>query len=611
MNPLSKDLPENAPQEENVSQEESASPKNLAKIESAKPIKPIEPAKPEQESIAQESTKSESKLESIESIESSDAKSQESTAQSANPAKPDSAPDVAPESKQESTTPDPTTKPESASAKPESAPAKPHKRFFGRKRIVDRAADRSARGVRGELQAKIRLKGRLQLLLGLIAAIIIAIIAGAVSMYYFDASLQVGGFVGTLFLLIVLWTNQALPLGIVSLLPIVLFPAFGILDVKSATSNYANPIIFLFLGGFMLATAVEKIGLHRIIAKRFLSLFPPTPKGVITALGVVSVALGSALSNSTVALLLIPVALSISQDSTLKTRFLLAVAFGASISGITTPIGTPPNLIFIGFLETAGFESIGFVTWILMMLPLTLSMLYAMVWLLSRGLESSALEIEVFKDISVSSEHKRLLVMVGALLVLLLLNSPIKPIYSGLGLNENVVLLAFGLLMFVPKIGFLKWEDSKEIPYEINFLFGAGFCIAMAVLELQLGDAFKPIFEYFGTLPLLVFIICVCFLVLFLTMFISSTALIAILLSIIYASTKSFLDPQMQSLVMLVATICVGFSFMFPISTPPNAIVFSKGGVKIWDMFRFGALLSMIGVGLLLVFSMLYWRWFL
>ncbi|WP_300792908.1 MULTISPECIES: SLC13 family permease, partial [Helicobacter] len=193
----------------------------------------------------------------------------------------------------------------------------------------------------------------------------------------------------------------------------------------------------------------------------------------------------------------------------------------------------------------------------------------------------------------------------------LLLNSPIKPIYSGLGFNENILLLSFGLLMFVPKIGCLRWEDSKAVPFEVMFLFGAGFCIAMAIAKMQLGDAFKPVFEYFGSLPLLVFLLCVCLLVLCLTMFISSTALIAILLSAIFASTKDFLDLQMQSLVMLIATICVGFSFMFPISTPPNAIVFSKGGVKVWDMFRFGILLSLAGIVLIIIFGMLYWRWFL
>ncbi len=232
--------------------------------------------------------------------------------------------------------------------------------------------------LKSKIYMTIKSKTQKQISLGLIAAILPALLVAILSIAYFEASLQIGAFVGILTLLIILWTNQALPLGIVSLLPIILFPAFGILDVKSTTGNYANPIIFLFLGGFMLATAVEKIGLHRIIAKKVLSYFPSTPKGVITALGLISVMLGSALSNSTVALLLIPVAMSISNDPILKTRFLLSVAFGASISGITTPIGTPPNLIFIGFLETALFESIGFVTWIAMMLPLTLCMLYAL-----------------------------------------------------------------------------------------------------------------------------------------------------------------------------------------------------------------------------------------
>ncbi|TLD85002.1 DASS family sodium-coupled anion symporter [Helicobacter sp. MIT 11-5569] len=464
--------------------------------------------------------------------------------------------------------------------------------------------------LRLRVRKKLKFKTHFQILSGLSLAFICAILAGFLSIYYFSASFEVGAFIGILYFLIVLWINEALPLGIVSLFPIILFPAFGILDVKSATSNYANPIIFLFLGGFMLAIGVEKIGLHKIIARKFLSYFPPTPKGVITALGVASVALGSVLSNSTVALLLIPIAFSITQEESLKARFLLSVAFGASISGITTPIGTPPNLIFLGFLETVHFESIGFAAWIFMMLPLTLSMLYVMIKILSFNLPNEELKIDAFEEIKITLEHKKLMALIGILLLLLLLNSPIKPIYSGLGFNENILLLSFGLLMFVPKIGCLRWEDSKAIPFEVMFLFGAGFCIAMAIAEMQLGDSFKPIFEYFGSLPILVFLLCVCLLVLCLTMFISSTALIAILLSAIFASTKDFLDPQMQSLVMLIATICVGFSFMFPISTPPNAIVFSKGGVKIWDMFRFGILLSFAGIILIIAFGMAYWRWF-
>ena len=457
---------------------------------------------------------------------------------------------------------------------------------------------------------KTRLKSKSEVLAGILVAAFFSSATWFISILYYQASFQVSSFLGILVFLIVLWTNSALPLGVVSLLPIVLFPAFGILDVKSATSNYANPIVFLFLGGFMLATAVEKIGLHKIIAKSLLSRFPKTPKGIITAFGTASVILGSALSNSTVALL-VPIALSITEDNVLKTRFLLAVAFGASISGITTPIGTPPNLIFLGFLETTGLGSISFVGWMLLMLPLSISMLYVMIQILSYKLGKEELKIDAFDDITITFEHKKLLFFIFLLLVILLLNSPIKPIYQGLGFNENVILLAFGLLMFIPKIGLLSWEDSRSIPYEIIFLFGAGFCVAMAISKIQLGDAFAPIFAYFSTLPLLLFILCVCFFVLFLTMFISSTALSAILLSVLYASTKEFLEPNYQSLIMLIATICIGFSFLLPFSTPPNAIVANRGNIKPLVMFKFGSVLSIFGIILIVIFSLAYWQWFL
>ena len=460
------------------------------------------------------------------------------------------------------------------------------------------------------LHRRLRLRTHLEISLGVSFAILVALLVGCVCHFYFDAPFAFAVFAGILVLLVVLWTTEALPIGVTSLLPIILFPAFGILDVSQATSNYGNPIIFLFLGGFMLAVATEKIGLHRIIAKKLLAFFPKTPRGIITALGAASVALGTKLSNSTVPLLLITVARSVTQDSTLRSRFLLAVAFGASISGITTPIGTPPNLIYLGFLRTVGFEAIGFTTWIFMMLPLTLTMLAIMVWILSWRCKDMQLESNSLGNVKMTKEHIRLLVLLGGLLIILLLNSPIKPYYDGLGFNENVILLAFGLLMFAPKIGFLEWEDSKLIPYEIIFLFGAGFCIAMAISKIQLGDAFQQIFVYFADLPFILFLLFAALVTLFATMFISSTALIAIFLPVVFAATQSFLDAPTQSLTMLIVTISAGFAFMFPISTPPNAIVFSKGGISIRQMFGFGIVLSLIGVALVIAFGMLYWRFF-
>ncbi|WP_035175975.1 SLC13 family permease [Campylobacter cuniculorum] len=440
---------------------------------------------------------------------------------------------------------------------------------------------------------------------------ILGIICAFLASFYLGASFKVSALIGIIALLVTLWTNKALPLGVVSLLPIILFPSFGILDTKTATANYGNPIIFLFLGGFMLATATEKIGLHKIIAKKFLSFFPKTPKGVISALGFASAALGTALSNSTVAILLLPIALSITKDYFLKLRFLLAVAFGASISGITTPIGSPPNLIFLGFLENLGFEGISFTTWIFMMLPLTLLMLYAMIKILSFNTKSHSMEVNLFENEEFTFAHKRLTFFLLVLLVILFINSPIKPFYSGLGLNENVILLAFGLLMFVPKIGFLDWDDSKSIPYELIFLFGAGFCIAKAFAGTELSKAFEGFFSQFSSLPFIVFLFLACVSAIIATGFLSTTALIAILLPIVYTATQSFLEGKEPTITMLAITICASFSFMIPISTPPNAIVFAKGNIKAWDMIRFGFMLSVVGIVAVTLFSYVYWRWFL
>ena len=280
---------------------------------------------------------------------------------------------------------------------------------------------------------------------GIFIALMLALIVACISLFYLNASLKVSILLAIIALLVTLWTNRALPMGVVSLLPIILFPSFEILDTKSATSNYANPIVYLFLGGFMIAAATEKIGLHRLIAKTFLSKFPKNPQGAIAALGFACVILGSALSNSTVALLLLPVAMSLSKEPFLRTRFLLAIAFAASISGITTPISSPPNLIFLGFLESLKMPAISFTTWIFMMLPLTLLMLLAMIKILAYKTKDYKLDLHEFDEVQLTSEHKRLLVFLGLLLFLLFINSPIRPFYSGLGLNENVILLAFGL----------------------------------------------------------------------------------------------------------------------------------------------------------------------
>lgn len=414
--------------------------------------------------------------------------------------------------------------------------------------------------------------------------------------------------IGLVALLVVLWTNEGLPLGLVSLLPLVLFPAFGIDGMPAIASCYANPIIFLFLGGFMLAIAVEKTGLHQQIAYRLLSVFPGTARGMIFALALVSGLLSTFLSNTTTALLLMPLAMFLSDDRHLNTRFALAIAYGASIGGVITPIGTPPNLILLGFQEQHAIVAPSFVQWIVLVLPLALAMFLVMGVLLSFGLTGKAV-LAPKPPGRLDHAQRRVAGVLTALMLLLLLNSPVRPYYEGLGLDERAMLLAFGLSMLLPGIGVLLWRDCRKIPYEIMFLFGAGFAIAHAFDSTGLAAQVAEQLSALSRLDPWVMVLMIALLVTFSTEITSNTALISMMLPVVYTMTGG--GGANSALFMLVATICASYAFMLPIATPPNAIAVASGAVRPLAMMRFGVVLNLCGVVLVAAFGYGYWRFLL
>lgn len=435
-------------------------------------------------------------------------------------------------------------------------------------------------------------------------SILFGVMAFFIGTFYFNVQHSI--LIGILVLLVALWTNEGLPLGVVSLLPIILFPSFDVLSTNETVSNYSKSIIFLFLGGFMIAIATQKTELHKYIANKLLNIFPSTTRGIIFSLAVTSAFLSSLISNTTTALLLIPIAMFLTNDISLKLRFILAIAYGASIGGIVTPIGTPPNLILLGFLEQKGIETISFVNWIFLTAPLALIMLIFIPFILSLGAKDIVLDKEIGKNISLSSEQKRLGFILFTLIIFLFVNSKIEPFYSGLGINEKGILLGYGLLMFVPKIGFLQWEDARKIPYEIIFLFGAGFSIAMAFSSTGLAQEIASNLLVLTSLPAILLILFVASLVTFTTEVTSNTALISIALPIIYSlGEASNIDIQ---LILFVATICASYAFMLPIATPPNAIAMSSGVVKVKDMAKYGIVFNLIGILSITFIALVYWQ---
>jgi len=414
---------------------------------------------------------------------------------------------------------------------------------------------------------------------------------------------------GIIAMLVVLWTNEGLPLGVVSLLPIILFPAFGIISTKATTINYAHPIIYLFLGGFLIAIAVEKSKLHMHIADKLLSLFPATPRGMIFSLSITTGLLSSILSNTTTTLLLMPIALFLTENKKLQMRFALAIAYGASIGGILTPIGTPPNLILLGIMQENHMELIPFFRWIIMVAPLSLLMLISVGLLLSIGVSEIRVKREE-ADKRLTSEQKRVMTLLLALIGLLFVNAPIRPYWSGLGLSESGILLGFGLLLFVAPFKILDWdEDSKQIPFSIIFLFGAGFSIAKAFSSSGLADEIATYLLSMTNMSPILLLFSVAMLITFTTEITSNTALISIMLPVIYSVSQQ--AGINTILFMMVATLCASYAFMLPIATPPNAIAMSSGVVNVKDMLRYGLILNFLGIFFIVMIAEFFWKSFI
>ncbi|HIP14296.1 MAG TPA: DASS family sodium-coupled anion symporter [Sulfurimonas autotrophica] len=419
-------------------------------------------------------------------------------------------------------------------------------------------------------------------------------------------TLQQSALLGSIAFLVTLWTNEALPLGVVSLLPIVFFPALGITDTKMTAINYANPIIYLFFGGFLIAIAVEKTNLHFHVAHKLLTVFPATPRGMIFSLAITSALLSAILSNTTTTLLLISIAVFLTQNVRLKMRFTLAIAYGASIGGIITPIGTPPNLILLGVMQEHNMQLISFFQWIVMTVPLSFIMLLCMGFLLSYKVNDIPIAVNIEKKVLDKAQKKVIFLILG-LIVLLVINTPIKPYWNGLGLSESGILLGFGLVLFMPPFRILNWdEDSKKIPYAIMFLFGAGFSIAKAFLQTGLADELASYLLHITYLPPLLLLLSVAVLITFTTEITSNTALISIMLPVIYSVSQH--SDINTILFMMVATLCSSYAFMLPIATPPNAIAMSSGAVNVKDMLRYGVVLNLLGIFFIVIIASYFWK---
>lgn len=411
--------------------------------------------------------------------------------------------------------------------------------------------------------------------------------------------------IGLLAFLITLWTNEGLHMGVVSLLPLALFPTLGVIDLNAVAPNYSKTIMFLFMGGFLLAIGMKKTGAHKKVAHIVLSIFPKSFMGILYALAITSGLMSGILSNTTVTILLVPIALYLSKDPEIQFRMVLAVAYGATIGGIMTPIGTPPNLIFLGFAEDMGIVIPTFFEWVFKLLPLVIIMMVIMPFTLSIGVKNFKID-DNYENSPFDIKQKKVLYILGGLVFILFFNSPIPPYYSGLGLDEKLIIFSAGLLLFMPKIDILEWEDMKEFPYALLFLFGASFSIATAFNDTGLAKAVTEYISVFAELPVILMIVFIVGLIIFATEVTSNTALISIALPIIYTFIHTN-GIENGDTILFMITIASSYAFMLPIATAPNAIAISTGVVKISRMAKIGFMLNILGMFSLLGVAYIFW----
>lgn len=441
------------------------------------------------------------------------------------------------------------------------------------------------------------------------------------------------------------WISEAIPLAVTSLLPIVLIPALTERSVAETTSAYTNPIVFLFLGGFMLAIAMEKWGLHRRIALHTLARVGVSPHRIVLGMMVATGFLSMWVSNTATTLMMLPIGFSVlalvsgkgmsgrsaEDDKQLLTSGLdpnvaafgtclvLAIAWSASMGGLGTLLGSPPNAIIAGYAsEELGIE-IGFVNWMMLGVPLAATFIIIGWVLMTRVLYrfdldeipggEQLIEGEIAKLGTMSQGERMVAIVFGSAAFLwvvpgLLSELPaVAALAPWLGsLNDTVIAMAAAIaLFFLPGSGqrkmVLDWKDAEEgLPWGVLLLFGGGLSLAGAVAGTGLDDWFGQQVTGLAALPTILLIAAVVTIVLFLTEVTSNTATAATFIPVLGGVAVGIgADPMGLLIPAAFAATC---AFMLPVGTPPNAIVFSTGVVTIGQMARGGLVLNLIGIAL-------------
>jgi len=418
------------------------------------------------------------------------------------------------------------------------------------------------------------------------------------------------------------WVTETVPISVTALLPIVLFPLLEVLSIGETTQQYGHKYVFLYIGGFILAIGIERWNLHKRIALQIIKLIGSKASYLILGFMVATAFLSMWISNTATTVMMLPIAIAIAnqiqnhnledsiQSSLFSKALMLSIAYSASIGGIATLIGTPPNLVFAGVLENTYGIKISFFEWMKFGLPVSLVLLF-ICW---KYLTSFAFKLNRVKFSGGKKEVQTMLSKLGKLsyeekrVGIVFMIAALGWIFRGLletilvGIDDTIIAISAAILLFLipTKKGnrkLLTWDEAVKIPWGIIILFGGGMALAKGFVETGLANWIASQVNLFQGVSIIVLVLIITALVNFLTEVTSNLATTAMLLPILAPVALSFdVHPY---ILMIAVTLSASCAFMLPVATPPNAIVFGANYLKVSDMATKGFLLNVISISII------------
>lgn len=427
--------------------------------------------------------------------------------------------------------------------------------------------------------------------------------------------------------MIIWWLTEAVSISVTALIPLAFFPLFEIEEIKTVAASYGSPIVFLFFGGFVMALALEKVNLHTRIALNIVRVTGTTPDRVILGFMIATAFLSMWISNTATTVVMLPIGLSVISllkndedgftkgDQNFALALMLGIAYAANVGGISTIIGTPPNTIMVGFVEQEYQITLSFLTWMVMGVPFSTFMIGVVYIVLVKWVYPNNLGAQQQAKPLIDSKlaelgpirpiERQVLFIFFSAMFLWVFRAPIDEAVELIKLSDAGISLLAAFALFTIPFRFnqgefvLEWEDTRKLPWGILILFGGGLALASALSKTGVITFIGEVVSTYQSLSMVFITAMLIAIMLFMTELMSNVALVAVFAPVV-AGIAIGLEQDMLELLIPV-TLSASCAFMLPMATPPNAIVFASGYIKVHEMARAGFILNVISILILIL----------